>query len=361
MKTKKARPFCLGNLLSQSLAALSLSPFLSRCLSLFPPTPSLTLIKKITIEFYCFERIGHNKNTTERTPKKLRSSRSASFLFLSLSRFPSSSSSFLLKTSTTTNQPFTISTTTSSPSSSSGQRRELEDLGHDLQARRHLPREQRQVDAVERDVQRPRRVAALLHLRDQGRRGSPEHDDDRPRVEVRAGEELARAQVGVGGSLDGDEDAQRQQQRAPVEVLVPGPRGDQGLALGLELGDLPVERGGRARRRGGCALRSRCSFRQLRLEGLDEVGDLAGAAPPEAEPSRVARRAEEEEHDRRVEQGDELAREEVIVPSGPGGEGREGRRERGEGREGDGEAVFVCWVFFFFVVLCPERSEKHGF
>lgn len=246
----------------------------------------------------------------------------------------------------------------------SRQSRELEHLRDDFEARRDLPREQEEVDAVERDVQRPRRVVSLLHRRDERRGGCPKNNNAGSGVEVRAGEELARAEIRINRPFDRDQDAEREQQGPPVEVLVPRARRDEGLALGLEPGDLGVERGRRACCGCSCSVLSTNSsgFRQLRLERLDEVRDLPRPAPAEAEPPRVARRAEEEEHDSRVEQRDELAREEVVVSSGSRCEGREGDREGGGGGGSEGgeggeplEVFCVCVCEFLEFLFCLQR------
>lgn len=49
---------------------------------------------------------------------------------------------------------------------------------------------------------------ALLHLGHEGGREGPKGDARRPRVQVGAGEELARAHVRVDGALDGEADAE---------------------------------------------------------------------------------------------------------------------------------------------------------
>jgi len=74
---------------------------------------------------------------------------------------------------------------------------ELEHLTDDFQAGGDLPGEERDVDAVQRDVQVARLLVALFHLWHQTSRHGPQHDDGRARVEVRTREELTHAQVRV--------------------------------------------------------------------------------------------------------------------------------------------------------------------
>ena len=139
-----------------------------------------------------------------------------------------------------------------------------------------------------------------------------------------------RAQVGVDGPLDGDEDAERQQQGPPVEVLVTHARLDEGLAGGLQGGDFRVQR----RRRAGAVLARRG---QLGLERLDLGRDLARLPHLPAQPPRPQGGAEQEEHHAGVQQGHQLAGEQVVVAAGAGERRPRGGQQQQGGGGGGGQ------------------------
>jgi hypothetical protein len=95
----------------------------------------------------------------------------------------------------------------------------------------HLPREERHIDCVQRDVHVACVVVALLHGWHQRSSQSPEHHNASASKQVGAWEQLACAHPGVDRALDTDEHTSSQQPAANVVVLVPEATLHQLLAL----------------------------------------------------------------------------------------------------------------------------------
>ena len=70
-----------------------------------------------------------------------------------------------------------------------------------MQSGGDLPGEEADPGQVRAHVDRPRRVAPLLHVRDHARRERPDNDECRAGVQVRSGEEIPREGVRVERSL----------------------------------------------------------------------------------------------------------------------------------------------------------------
>mmetsp|Transcript_7733 Transcript_7733/g.35112 ORF Transcript_7733/g.35112 Transcript_7733/m.35112 type:complete len:265 (+) Transcript_7733:1968-2762(+) len=198
---------------------------------------------------------------------------------------------------------------------------ELEHLADDLEAGGDLPGEEREVDAVERDVKVPRLLVAPLHLRHETRRHGPQAGDRHARVEVGAGEELAGAEVGVHATLDGQSDAKGEEQGTPVVVLLLVVAGDELLALRGELVDLLLglelrrRHGGRGGRlhlavgghRGGDGRGN------LLLEILDLLTHGPDLAPLQAEVARVHGREPEASEEQGMDQSHGAALEDAEL------------------------------------------------
>ena len=89
--------------------------------------------------------------------------------------------------------------------------RELEDLADNLEPRWHLPEEQRHVGNIQRNVAHTCRLVPFLHRRHKRGRERPQQGYAETCVQMRAGEELADANVCVQAALDREEYARSEQ------------------------------------------------------------------------------------------------------------------------------------------------------
>mmetsp|Transcript_10433 Transcript_10433/g.33724 ORF Transcript_10433/g.33724 Transcript_10433/m.33724 type:complete len:317 (-) Transcript_10433:427-1377(-) len=215
--------------------------------------------------------------------------------------------------------------------------RELENLVHDVEARGHLPGEQREVDAVEEDVQVARGLVPLLHLAREAGSQRPQHRDASAREQVGPREELARTHPRVHPALHRDENPDSQKDVAPVGVPVLEVAGDKLLALHGEGVDLLLDLGGGdglGLPAGGHHALDRC------LELRDLIPHGAHAAPVPAEPARPRGAHEEYGHDRRVDERDGAALQDTEVPRGVR-EGHTGHHQhrRDSRAESEGEVL----------------------
>jgi len=193
-------------------------------------------------------------------------------------------------------------------------RRELEHLANNLKTSWHLPEEESEVDGIQSDVNRPRRLVTLLHRRRHRRSNGPQARDGRAGVQVRAREELSRSQERVEAALERENDTRAQQKVSPDGVLIAHTRGEDLLTLRLQLGNFRVLR--HLRR---LFLVSICSNSHLwrgheSLERLDLLRDvLARATPLETEISCVRNGTEQEELHRGVEERKRASLEDAVL------------------------------------------------